>query len=80
MKPEKPYYSRAAYDHIIRFIRARHFSDMEEATRCQKWLKKRFGMFYGSALMKHGDPDANNYQNYELVMNAWWDESFQADR
>lgn len=75
-----PYYSRKAYDYIIRFIRARHFSDIAEATRCQKWLKKRFGMFYSSVLLRHGDPDANNYQNYDAVINAWWKESLNADR
>jgi hypothetical protein len=80
MKEEKPYYSRKAYDYILRFIRARHFGDIEESTRCQKWLKKHFGTIYSKALLYHGDPDDNNYQNYDNVMAAWWEESMRADK
>lgn len=79
-KDPAPYYSRIAYDNIIRFIRARRFGDMTESTRCQKWLKKRFGSTYSSVLLQHGDPDANNYQNYEAVITAWQEESYHADR
>lgn len=79
MKTAPLYYSRATYDHILRFIRARRFSDMQEATTCKKWLKKRFGIFYDGVLLQHGDPDTNGYQNYEPVINAWWAESLQSD-
>jgi len=69
------YYSKATYDHILDFIRARHFGHVDEALRAQKWLKKRFGLAYGAALMRHGDPDRGNY---ESVMAAWWAEVREA--
>ncbi len=58
-------------EHILFFIRARHFGDMRESTEHQTWLKRKLKNRFVRVLLKHGDPDRDGYMK---VMNKWFNE------
>ena len=57
--------------HILEFIRARHLGNVKEAGKQQMFLKSKLRKTYSAVLLKHGDPD---HDDYMTVMMNWFAE------